>query len=228
MPDRISEMDLIKLLKRGVERTKNLIAHATDYHGGPATTEYLLTADIAREFIEAHFETEVEFLNRRLVNPLTECRTASKLEPLKGERTDVVLLYTPLVPVALIEVKIRVATLNGIRDDLDKITNTFKRLNLSYALKVIGAIVFQMHVGVTKKTQKRTTTQQIRAEIERREARLKSELSEYVQHNDAYQFRLEPLQEADEGITPSDEENVGQATRYYAILIRDKRAAPLP
>ena len=57
VPDKISEDALISGLRRGVERTKSLIAHWTDYHGGPTTTEYLLTSDIAREFIEAYYET---------------------------------------------------------------------------------------------------------------------------------------------------------------------------
>ena len=62
-------------------------AHAIDYHPGPTTTEYLLTADIARKFIEVHFATRVEFLNRKVVNALTERKPTPKLEPLKGKRT---------------------------------------------------------------------------------------------------------------------------------------------
>lgn len=146
---------MIVRLKKGVARTSNLIARATEYHGGPTTTEYLLTADIAREFIEANYETHVEFLIRKFVNGITALHPQPSLPRLKGKRTDVVLAYTELIPIAVIEIKIGVASLNGIRVDLDKIIDLFRRLN--------------------------------------------------------------------DGISASDEDNDGHATRYYAVIIRDLR-----
>ena len=224
VPDKISEDALISGLRRGVERTKSLIAHWTDYHGGPTTTEYLLTSDIAREFIEAYYETRVEFLNRRLVNGLTALKPAPALDPLNSKRTDVVLLYGDLIPVAVSEVKIGVATLNGISGDLDKITDTFRRLNSTSASKVIGAVVFQVHIGTTKT---RNTMAELKAEIEKKERRIKTALSVYAKDNDGFAFRMVSLQGPDEGIAASDEDNSGHATRYHVVVIRDKRPAPL-
>ena len=194
----IAEATLIEHLKAGVNRTRNLIARATEYHGGPTTTEYLLTADLAREFIEADFEIRVEFLNRRLVNGMTARRPSpKKLQPLKGKRTDIVLIYTEMIPVALIEVKIGVATLEGIRIDLDKITDTIQRLNSTYASKVVGAVVFQVHVGTTRK---RKSKKDLLAQIKCKEALIKSNLLAYAQANSAFSFRMVPLQGVDAGV----------------------------
>jgi hypothetical protein len=48
MRDEMTESDLLSLLCSGVKRSSDLIAQITDYHGGPVTTEYILTSDIAR------------------------------------------------------------------------------------------------------------------------------------------------------------------------------------
>jgi hypothetical protein len=225
MPYAITDAMLIERLKKGVKRTKDLIAHATDYHGGPTTTEYLLTADIAREFIETHHETQVEFLNRRVVNALTERVGAPRRPPLRGKRTDIVLLYTTLMPVALIEIKIGVATLHGIASDLDKITDTFARLNSTYSSKVVGAVVFQVHVRAVKG---RTTEDRILQEVGRKEERISVQLAEYAVKHAEFSFRMVALQAPDAGIAASDEDNDGHATRYHVVLIRDKRPAPGP
>lgn len=220
MPDRISEEDLIGRLKRGVARTANLIAHATDYHGGPTTTEYLLTADIAREFIEADYDTHVEFLIRDFVSTLTALQPPLPLPPLKGKRTDIVLVNTKVIPIALIEVKIGVASLNGICVDLDKITDVFRRLNSTHASKLIGAVVFQVHIGAAKF---RTTSQLLKTAIERKEKQIRSELSDYENRNSSFSFRMVARQGPDDGISASDEDNYGHATRYHAVVIRDRR-----
>jgi hypothetical protein len=47
----LDEMDgsrLLSALRKGVQRSVDLIARITEYHGGPVTTEYMLTSDIAR------------------------------------------------------------------------------------------------------------------------------------------------------------------------------------
>ena len=46
----LSEEQLIDGLKKGAARAQDLIALATEFHGGPITTEYLLTSFIAAEF----------------------------------------------------------------------------------------------------------------------------------------------------------------------------------
>jgi hypothetical protein len=67
----IDENAFLEALTRCVARTTNLIAKATDSHGGPVMTEYLLTADIAREFIEPGYPVTVECPNRTFVNAMT-------------------------------------------------------------------------------------------------------------------------------------------------------------
>ena len=50
---------------------KNLMANLTEYHGGPVTTEYLLTGNIARALIARHIDgVVVECKYREMVVPL--------------------------------------------------------------------------------------------------------------------------------------------------------------
>lgn len=70
----MQEDEVLEALAKGVRRTSDLIRQAAEYHGGAVRTEYLLTADIAREFIERHFQVKVECLNRSLVNALTRSK----------------------------------------------------------------------------------------------------------------------------------------------------------
>ena len=221
----IPEATFIKHLKKGVKRTIDLMAKVTDYHGGPTTTEYLLTSDVAREFIECHFEIQVEFLNRKIVNGITQLLPRPNVPRLGSKRTDIALLYTTLIPRALIELKIGVTTLNGIAGDLDKITNTIACMNSTYASKVIGAVVFQMHVDATKK---RSNVTALKVEIERKERAIETGLVTYAERNAEFRFRMERLQGPNDGISASDHDNDGHATRFYVVLIRDKRTASPP
>lgn len=224
MTYKISEETLIEHLKKGVRRTTDLVATVTDYHGGPTTTEYLVTSDIAREFIEANYETQVEFLNRRVVNGITALVPRPNKIKLGSKRTDVALIHTPLIPLALIEVKIGVVSLNGIKVDLDKITDTFACLNATHASKVLGAVVFQMSVAATKK---RITTSDLKTAIKEKQRAIKIQLLAYLKTKPGFTFRLVALQGPNDGISASDKGNDGHATRFYAVLIRDKRPPPL-
>jgi hypothetical protein len=146
----IEKNAFLEALKHGVARTANLIATATDYHGGPVMTEYLLTADIAREFIERDYPVTVECHNRMFVNAMTGLKAARPGKLLRSKRTDVAIVELGLIPLALIEVKIRVKKLRAIKGDLDKITTTMSLLKANFAAKVIGAVVFQVHIPGTK------------------------------------------------------------------------------
>lgn len=54
-----------------------------------------------------------------------------------------------MIPLALIEVKIRVKRVHPIKGYLDKIT-TMSLLKAGVAAKVIGAVVFQVHMPGTR------------------------------------------------------------------------------
>ena len=54
---------------------KNLMANLTEYHGGPVTTEYLLTGNIARALIARHIDgVVVECKYREMVGPFAALR----------------------------------------------------------------------------------------------------------------------------------------------------------
>jgi hypothetical protein len=73
------------------------------------------------------------------------------------------------------------------------------------------------------------------AEINRIENTIEAELETYRQLNPDYGFEIHPLQEADQGITEREIEDVGNekslgthghATRYYAIFVVSKKVPP--
>jgi hypothetical protein len=82
-----------------------MIALITDYHGGPVTTEYMLTSDIARELIHQNHEVHVEYLNRRMVNGMTMRRSGPPVPKFGSRRTDVAVLRDQIIPRAIVEVK---------------------------------------------------------------------------------------------------------------------------
>jgi hypothetical protein len=228
----IDENAFLEALKNGVARTTNLIAKATDYHGGPVMTEYLLTADIAREFIEQDYPVTVECHNRMFVTAITRLKAAQPRKRLRSKRTDVAVIDAGLIPLALIEVKIRVKKLRAIKGDLDKITTTMSLLKANCAAKVIGAVVFQVHIAGTKN---RTYAAEFKAAVEKVEKRLHAELALYAPSRPDFRFTMHPLQSDDGGIVEREIEGFGDeaawgahghATRYHVIIIRSTRPVP--
>jgi hypothetical protein len=228
----INENAFLEALKHGVARTTNLIAKATDYHGGPVMTEYLLTADIAREFIERDYPVTVECHNRMFVNAMTGLKAAQPRKLLRSKRTDVAILEDRLIPLALIEVKIRVKKLNAIKGDLDKITTTMSLLKANFAAKVIGAIVFQVHIPGARN---RTYAAEFKSAVVKLEKRLQAELDSYAPSRLDFRFTMHPLQSDDGGIVEREIEGHGEeaawgtdghATRYHVIIIRSARPVP--
>lgn len=230
----LTDRQLLDALQAGVERSSNLIAWVTDFHGGPITTEYILTADIARELIERHYEVAVEFANRKLVNGLTARKGVKARKLLGSRRTDVVILDRGLIPAALIEVKIGVRSLGKIRGDLAKLAGTIDLLKSRYAARAVAAVVYQVHVPGTDRIEWRD---QLLPAIQKIEARIESELETYCATAPGYSFAIHPLQSADEGITERTIEDDGHektlgahghATRFYAVIIRSRRVPPPP
>ena len=228
----IDENKFLEALRSGVARTTNLIAKATDYHGGPVMTEYLLTADIAREFIERDYPVTVECPNRMFVNAMTGLKAAQPRKVFRSKRTDVAIIGDGLIPLALIEVKIRVRKLHAIKGDLDKITTTISLMKARFAAKVIGAVVFQVHIPGTRS---RTYAREFRAAAEKVEAALKAELEVYAASRRDFSFVIHPLQSDDGGIVEREIEDDGEekawgahghATRYHVIIIRSTRPVP--
>ena len=55
----ISDTVFINILKGGVQRTSRFMRELTDFRGGPVKTEYVLTTDIAREFLAQKYGVRV-------------------------------------------------------------------------------------------------------------------------------------------------------------------------
>lgn len=230
----LTDQQLLDALRAGVERSTDLIAWITDFHGGPVTTEYILTADIARELIDRHYEVAVEFANRKLGNGLTARKGAKARKLLGSRRTDVVVLNNGLIPAALIEVQIGVRSLGKIKGDLAKLAGTIALLKSPYAARVIAAVVYQVHVTGTDKMEWRD---QLLPAIQKIETRIERELERYRVTASGYSFAIHPLQSSTEGITERAIEDDGHektlgahghATRFYAVIIRSTRVPPPP
>jgi len=227
MKNEIENQWLLSALSEGVKRSGDLIAQITDYHGGPVTTEYMLTSDIARELIEQNYEVEVEYLNRRIITGLT-MRKSGVRKKFGSRRTDIAVLMSKVVPLAIIEVKIGVKTLNKIKGDLLKITDTIRSPKPQFAARVRGAVVFQVHVAGSAN---RLHVRQLNHAVKKIEKSLRTSLRAYKKAHADFRFTLYPLQSGDEGIVATELEpdgngrREGHATRYYAVLVRSKQRA---
>lgn len=228
MTKRLSQDDFLDILKKGVARTTNLIARLTDYHGGPVETEYLITTDIFRELVERELDAKVEYLNRRLINAMNILTGSKPQKVLRSKRTDIVVV-DHFATLAMIEVKIRVSSLAGIRKDLDKITQTISLMKGSSAAKVIGASVFQIHI---RGARHRFYAEQFKAKADRLEKRIADGLATYAASHTDFALKLHSLQPEGAGIVGRDLDLEGDdlvwgadghATRYHAILIRSTR-----
>lgn len=225
MSQKLSDIVLLDALTKGVARTTGLIARLTEYHGGPVETEYLLTSDIARELVEREHDVRVECLNRRLVNAMTKRKGVKPKKVLGSKRTDVVVMNN-FVPAAIIEVKIRIGSFDGLKADLNKITHTMSLMNGSCSAKVIGVSVFQVHIPGGAK---RLKVEDFKDEVRRVEDNIKSGVAAYGAAHPDFKFQMHSLQSEDDGIVGCDLEFIGDefvwgvdghATRYHAILIR--------
>jgi hypothetical protein len=190
----LTEQQLLDALRAGVKRSSHLIALITDFHGGPVTTEYILTADIARELIDRDYEVAVEFANRKLANGLTARKGVNARKSLGSRRTDIVILRDSLIPAALIEVKIGVRSLGKLKGDLAKLAGTIDLLKSSYAAHIVAAIVYQVHVAGTDKMEWRD---QLLLAIRKIETRMESELEKHRVTAPGYSFTIHHLQSYD-------------------------------
>jgi hypothetical protein len=113
--------DKLAALTTGVNNTLFLMTRITEFKGNPAKTEYLLTADIARALVgtlHGH-DVKVEYLNRRFLDAMTMLARTNPHKALRSKRTDVAVVHIN-IPLAIIEVKIRLHSARAIRCDLDK------------------------------------------------------------------------------------------------------------
>lgn len=230
----IEEVRFIELLSDGVRRTSHLMAMLTNYHGGPTATEYILTADLAREFAEAGYDVGVEVKNRTLLNALTQRKSAPVKSGFGSIRTDVAVVSSGLIPQAMVEVKIGVGkSLRPLRADLKKIAKTMLRMKARTAANVRAAAVFQVHVPGKKYD---TGTNYLQKKMRAIETSLETQLVHFAKDWPDFSFRLKSLQEAQAGFVGTsveiEDENTsvlgqkGHATRYYAILLDSVRMPP--
>lgn len=234
MADLSTQEDFIEALKGGVERTREFFAISTDYEGAPTKTEYLLTADIAREFVERGHIVRVEGMYRRLPNLLVALRAFQPRKYFKAMRADIVIMRDALHPLAIIEVKIRIKLLSApLKEDLKKITDAISSMKAAFAKEMIGASVFQVAVSGKDGLE---TRDEFAEKITAIESKIEKQLREYSKGYSDFDFSFHPLLEIDQGIVERDVEYDesdngvwgvhGQATMYYAILIRSIRPTP--
>lgn len=224
----VSETDLIDGLKAGVRRTRKFMAQVTDFHGGPAETEYLITTDIARAFLDRQQEVCVEALNRDFCHALASNAVREARVSLGLQRTDVAL-GDHLMPSALIEVKIRVRSLGGIVGDLNKMISTMVWMKPSRHRSILAASVFQVYAPATKKRWER---EHFEKAVARTERKLEAELKVFAVGRPDFEFRLHRLHDPADGIEDFSLEETedgllsygqpGHAVSYYAVIIKHR------
>lgn len=224
----ISEADLIEGLKAGVLRTRRFMAQVTDFHGGPAETEYLITTDIARAFLDRHQQVRVEALNRDFCNAVASNAARKASASLGLQRTDVTL-GDCLLPSALIEVKIRIRSLGGIAGDLNKMIDTMGWMTPSRHRSLLAASVFQVHTPATKKRWERVHFERAVARIEKQ---LEQDLKDFAAGKPDFDFRLHRLHDPADGIEDFSLEETedgllsygqpGHAVSYYAVIVKHR------
>ena len=225
----IAEEKLLEALKNGVGRTRSLMADLTEYHGGPVETEYLLTSDLAREFLERGYLVSVEGLNRNFCSALSSDHPVKARWLLGAKRTDVVV-GDVLAPDILIEVKIRVKGHSAISDDLRKICKTIGLMKASRQRTIIGASVFQFYLSSTRV---RCTRDQFVSAVVDFETQLRSDLACSSGRYEDFSLELVSLMATpQDGIVDDEIDHdfdgtpmlgrKGHTTRYYAVLVKHR------
>jgi hypothetical protein len=225
----MSEDQLLDGLRVGVKRTGAFVAALTDYHGGPAETEYLLTYDVAQAFLDVGREVSVERQTQTIYSALTTSSLKTARDLVGQQRIDVVV-GDRLFPNALIEIKIRITTVAGICGDLDKLVKTLTPLNAKALRSIEGVSLFQLHLDHAAG---RTTPEDFVEPLDVLERRFTTDLATFAEAWPEFTFAFRPLHMSpNEGIVAqSIDEDVdgspilGQpayATRYYAVLVRHK------
>jgi hypothetical protein len=178
-------------------------------------------------------DVKVDYLNRRLVNAMTMRKLPRPEKHLTRKRlgsmrTDIVVA-DDFHASAMIEVKIRVSTLAGLRKDLNKIIKTLSLMNAASAQKVIAASVFQVHIPGSRH---RYYAKHFKAAAEKVENGIRRDLAKFAKSHRYFRLEMHPLQPHDAGIVERDLEPLGDgfawgadgpATRYHAILVRSTR-----
>ena len=228
----ISEKDFLDILRSGIDRTSDYMHQLTNYHGGPTTTEYILTSDIARAFLEKGHEVHVEYLNRNIANGYAKKEGKShSIIKFGKKRTDVVVTHSKLLPRAMVEIKIGIRnTLGLIKQDLEKIAGTLEYLKAGIAAEVRAAVVFQTYIAGSSNDFEITN---LKKRMIKREDKLKASLAKFGAGWPQFTFELTPLQDGNSGYSPTqvyehpeEEWEIGEnghVTRYYAIIIKSLR-----
>lgn len=222
---------ILRGIKNGVGRLKDLFSRLTDFHGGPTTTEYMLTADVARGLVDCDIdEVGVERLYRELVSNLV---TVYPRTDFGQTRVDVSVLDGLHAPRAAIEVKIRVRRFSQLREDVTRLLQLLNAIKPEQRGQTICFVVFQVYTsGGTELYNADDILKTVRA-IEKP---IQAQLLAFAGNHPDFDFQWFPLQGDEEGITPRrieilDESGEGEwgefghAIRYHAIAIRAKPAS---
>lgn len=235
----LDEGVFIEILKAGVRSCQDYMMRLTDYHGAPATTEYLLTADIARAFLDNGYPAEVEFLYRKLVTAMN----MDKNRPLTtfGKTRADVAVVTDGIPKAIVEVKISGTgqSLGLAKDDLTKVARLMKAYGPKSARSICAAVIFQTSFAsrAGQEAEHIDTTSHLE-KLHRVEQDLRTELAAFASSDDEVSYELIGLLEPHSAVTatqkyesPDDTSELGQAghvVQYHAVILRSSRPVPLP
>lgn len=234
---RLDEQEFIDILKAGIRSFQTYMMKLTDFHGAPATTEYLLTADIARAFLEAGRPAKVETLYRSLVTPMNRDRDRPQTS-FGRTRADITVADAGRFQ-AIVEVKISGTgqRLGLVRTDLNKIAGLMKALGPRSARSIRAAVVFQTSFAsrVGQEAEHVETTLLLQ-KLDRVEQDLHAELATFASGDGEIGYELVRLLEPREAVTatqvftePDGSCELGQAghvVQYHAVLLRSLRPVP--
>lgn len=238
----IDENSFIECIKTGCDATSDFMHRVTNYHGGPTATEYILTADIARAFLEKNDAVQVEYLNKNAAGLNAKpVGGYEMIKNLKNIRTDIAIGDDHVLS-ALIEIKIGIKnSLRLIENDLFKMIRTLECIKANHASKILCASVFQTNIIGNLDD---NTNIRLKDKIKKREIKWKEQLDKLAGKYCNYNFRLVDLQAEDSGysiakahpfsfmhnefgeLVPDEWEMgpAGQVTRYYAVLMKSIRS----
>ncbi len=226
------EEEMLRAVAAGIKETESFTTQKNDFFGDAVTTEYLLTADVAKAlWLRQLQDVRVEFVINNIIHLLVKAPGVNFT--LGSRRFDVAVLDSAGTPYFAVEMKIRVRSLSGsassgtVEDDLKKIISYLGYLKCPNAQKKLGLCAFQVFQEAAGRRQLEQTTQS----IHRIESSMMAELDAFSKRHPNFEFSWVSFQGPterifdDEETTDSDDVTpmfgrYGYACRYHGILVR--------
>jgi hypothetical protein len=220
------DLYILRLIKAGIKNSNALMNRLTEYHGGPITTEYLLTGDIARALLD-RFDVGVEVHYKHLIN-IMNSSVGGKLT-FSNTRADVVVRPDVIsTPDAVIEIKIGVTRFRKISNDITRIIRYFNALKPGHFQKSLGIVAFQIYSPAHKDWYDEV---KVLAKAHKIEDELKRELAKFSLGYPDFHLRWLSFQSKNSGAASRELEGhpgdpsaswgrAGHAIRHHAIIVK--------